>query len=522
MKRKGRDSNPGRPLTRHTVFHNLRAVSPLSLRRYRAERLLREEFDRLRARVLRNVRARLGRSGVRLDASDLEACYGQAWQGLYAAVLGGERIANPGGWLSVVTTRRAIDEHRARERAPCRRAGATGPGEARQGATPAVACARLECERDLAAELDDRARLQQLFEGLRGRLSSRERQAAALCYMQGLSRSEAAAHMGLSQRRMRKLMEGTPERPGVARKVGALADTIRAGAWCEEQGSLMRAFAYGILDPVGERYQLALIHRSECPACRAYVLSLRGLAAALPPVPMLLRWAITAGAGGGAGAGLGAHAATSGGSPVSAGATAGSGLAPPAPAVAGALSASGAGASAAGGGWLLAGAPLGAKLAAGCALALGLGAGCVVLAEHHPAHAPAPTREAARRVRARSAPAQAPGVAATAAGAPIRAPAAVSAGPAAPSRAAASPPAGQRPQGNAVREFGPERQLAAAGSPRPAPPRAGVGQASPVARAASAPETQIAIGNAPAGESSPAPHSSSSAPAAADREFAPG
>ena len=55
-------------------------MSSLSLRRYRAERLLREEFDRLRARVLRNVRARLGRSGVRLDASDLEACYAQAFR----------------------------------------------------------------------------------------------------------------------------------------------------------------------------------------------------------------------------------------------------------------------------------------------------------------------------------------------------------------------------------------------------------------------------------------------------------
>jgi len=52
-------------------------VSPLSLRRYRAERLLREEFDRLRARVLGNVRARLRWSGVCLDASDLEACH--AW-----------------------------------------------------------------------------------------------------------------------------------------------------------------------------------------------------------------------------------------------------------------------------------------------------------------------------------------------------------------------------------------------------------------------------------------------------------
>jgi DNA-directed RNA polymerase specialized sigma24 family protein len=500
-------------------------VSPVSLRRYRAERLLREEFERLRAHVLGNVRARLRWSGLCLDASDLDACYAQAWQGLYAAVLGGERIANPGGWLSVVATRRAIDEHRARERARCR-AGAAG--ESRESAVSVSSGARLERERDLAAELDDRARLRQLFEALRGRLSSRELQAAALCYLQGLSRSEAAAQMGLSPRRMRKLMEGTAERPGVAGKVGALADTIRAGAWCDEQGSLMRAFAYGILDPVGERHQLALIHSSECPACRAYVLSLRGLAVALPPAPMLLRWALPAGAGGGAGAGLGVHAAASGGSPVAAGTATGSGLAAPAPGVAGALSASGAGASAAGGGWLLAGAPLGAKLAAGCALALGLGAGCVVLAEHHRAHAPAPRRQEARGVRGVRAPgvpgvpAQAPGGGQASARTPIAPAAGASGGPAAPGRAAGSPPAGQSPRGSAVREFGPERQLAGAGPARRPGQGAGVGPARAVARAASAPEAQIAIGNAPAGGSSAAPRSSSSAPAAAEREFAPG
>ena len=66
-------------------------------------------------------------------------------------------------------------------------------------------------------------RLRQLFEGLRGRLDAREREAAALCYLQGLSRSEAAARMGVSEARMRKLMEGRgPGRPGVAGKVGAL------------------------------------------------------------------------------------------------------------------------------------------------------------------------------------------------------------------------------------------------------------------------------------------------------------
>ncbi len=48
----------------------------------------------------------------------------------------------------------------------------------------------------------------------------------------------------------------------------------------------MRGLAFGILDPGGERYRLARLHQRECPACRAYVLSLRGLAAVLPPLPL--------------------------------------------------------------------------------------------------------------------------------------------------------------------------------------------------------------------------------------------
>src|SRR4029077_5652323 len=125
--------------------------------------------------------------------------------------------------------------------------------------------------------------------GLRLHLSDRERQAAALCYLQGLSRAQAASTMGVSEARMRKLMEGPGVgRPGVAAKVAALADTIRTGGWCEEQGSLMRGLAYGVLDPQGERHRLPLAHTNGCPACRAYVASLRGLAALVPPMPSLL------------------------------------------------------------------------------------------------------------------------------------------------------------------------------------------------------------------------------------------
>ncbi len=368
-------------------------MSPPALRRFRAERLLRQEFQALQGTVLATVRGRLRARGASLDPADLEACYAQAWQGLYMEMLEGREIANPTGWLVLVTFRRAIDEQRARARQ--RRDGEARVGCVRDARTldePALEGAQ-EC--DLAAGLDDRVRLRQLWEGLRGRLNAREREAAVLCYLQGMSRSEAAARMGLSEARMRKLMEGRGDgRPGVAGKMGALLETIRRGGWCEEQGSLMRALAYGMLDPEGERHQLAIMHQSECPACRAYVVSLRGLAAVLPPV--LLPWGLGAAALAQIGRrAVGTASAGGGGSAGSAGA----GTSVQVARVGGALSASGAGAG--GGGWLLAGGPLGAKLAVGCLLALGVGAGCLALdapPEHERiavhAQRPAPTRHA--------------------------------------------------------------------------------------------------------------------------------
>ena len=357
------------------------------MRRYRAERLLRDEFERLRDSVIGSVCGRLRAAGLRLDASDVDVAYAQAWQGLYAATLEGQQIVNPSGWLALVTYRRAIDEHRARRHAQC----SAVPVELEGNHGGALARNRRHAaqEPDLAAELDDRTTLRQLFEALRGRLSAREQQAATLCYLQGLSRSEAAARMGVSESRMRKLMEGRDARsPGVAGKVGALVETIRAGAWCEEQGSLMRGFAYGILDPGGERYRLALIHRDECPACRAYVLSLRGLAAVLPPVPLVLQLTLgasaatgVAGSGAVAASGAGVGVGTGAGTGTGAGAgMAGQGAAGVGGGTFGASGAAGAGvAGMAGGGWWLAGGPLGAKLAVGCVLALGVGAGCVAL-----------------------------------------------------------------------------------------------------------------------------------------------
>jgi RNA polymerase sigma factor (sigma-70 family) len=372
-------------------------MSPLVVRRYRAERLLREQFEQLRARVLGGVAARLRSSGVQLDGGDLDACYSQAWQGLYAAVLDGRQVEDPAAWLALVTYRRAIDELRSRKAPACARLDrleAAGKAPVGAGATAREPAAG---ERDIAAVLDDRAQLRQLFEALRARLSTREQQAATLCYLQGLSRAEAAERLGVSDARMRKLMEGRGAgKPGVAAKMGALVRAIGAGVWCEEQGSLMRGLAYGMLDPDGERHRLAVLHRDSCPACRAYVLSLRGLAAALPPAPLLLHWTLAAGSAGGAAVASGAGGACGAGSGASSVATAGTGGAvatstgaggawPLGAVGGGTLSATGAaGVGAAGGGWWLAG-PLGAKLAVGCLLALGVGAGCVALEGRSPA-----------------------------------------------------------------------------------------------------------------------------------------
>jgi DNA-directed RNA polymerase specialized sigma24 family protein len=483
-------------------------MSPLPLRRYRAERLLSEQFEQLRAAVIAGVGARLRAVGVQLDDGDIEASYSQAWQGLYASVLEGAEVANPEAWLALVTYRRALDEHRARGRVkrvpvdPARNgADAAFAGSARHG-------------RDLADELDDRVRLRQLFEGLRARLSTREQQAATLCYLHGLSRAEAATRMGVSETRMHKLMDGRGERaPGVARKVGALVETIGAGRWCDEQGSLMRGFAYGILDPAGERYRLAELHHSECPACRAYVLSLRGLAAVLPPIPVLLAPLLGSGVVGAAAAASGSAGAGASGSATSAGgAQLGASTSVSALSASGAAGAGAAGAT--GGGWWLAGS-LGAKLAAGCLVALGVGAGCVALggnvhdggaSEHRHRHSSIFARADARERVSRAKASTVAGLALTR-----------TAGTNAPTQSSAAPVA---PSVQATREFGPEQATDAHG--------AGSGATSEAnhatAHAASGPPSN---GSEPIATSANAPsvvRSDRVAPgaSAAEREFAPG
>jgi RNA polymerase sigma factor (sigma-70 family) len=250
-----------------------------ALLRYRAERLMRKDFDGLRSRVLAAVGGRLRTSGASLAQADLDACYCAAWHGLYAAIARGLQIDDVAAWLVLVTYRRAIDECRAQARQRVAEGAQAGVLGGPQSMATVLAS-------DIADELDDRERLRQLMEAFVARLGPRERRVATLCYLHGLTRAQAAHCIGVSEARMRKLMDGSPGRPGVAAKVGALLRNVGAGEWCEQQGSLMRAYALGILDPDGEKQALAREHLRRCPACRALVLALRGLAAALPPLAL--------------------------------------------------------------------------------------------------------------------------------------------------------------------------------------------------------------------------------------------
>lgn len=233
------------------------------LRERRAERALQRDYQVLHARVVANVRSRLGRDGIHVDDADLDAAYNQAWHTLHGQLLDGEEVSNPPAFLAKVAYRRAVDEYR-RLHVERRADGA--------------ALDTLADPADPDARLDDAATLRQLVEGIKEELTERESRAATLCYLLGYSRAEAAKELDLEPRRMGKVMDGA------ARKLRVFAAHIEAGRWCEKRQPLMRAFASGLLEPDARRHGQAAEHLASCAGCRGYVRSLRGLGAVLPPM----------------------------------------------------------------------------------------------------------------------------------------------------------------------------------------------------------------------------------------------
>jgi DNA-directed RNA polymerase specialized sigma24 family protein len=245
----------------------------------RAQRQLERDYEALKASTLRSVASKLRSGAISVPEADLEDYYNQAWHALYGQLSEGGRIDNRAGFLVTVAYRRALDDLRRPVPVPVELGAIAGRG----------------VDDDTVERLDDRRRLREFVEALRDELDERERMAAGLCYLHGYTRPQAAEAMGLSEGRMKKVMDE------VSRNVGRFTREIEAGTRCEHRQSSNKAYAIGLLDPDGPRYRSVRAHLSDCAACRAEVLRMRGLAVVAPPV--LLPWgaALAAGAlGGGA------------------------------------------------------------------------------------------------------------------------------------------------------------------------------------------------------------------------------
>jgi RNA polymerase sigma factor (sigma-70 family) len=243
-----------------------------------AERLIEREYEPLKAETLRSLAGKLRARGIRCPDEDLDAYYNQAWHALYTQISSGAEIDNPGGFLVQVGFRRAIDDFRR-----------VRPDERVDLETADLAGA----EQDVVQQLEDQRRLREFAEALRDELGERERVAASLCYIHGYTRPEAAKLMGISERRMQKVMDA------VSKAVGRITRDIDDGNRCEARASTNKAYALGLLDPEGERHAATRAHLDECPGCRTDVIRMRGLAIIAPP--SLLPWAAlqVGGAGGG-------------------------------------------------------------------------------------------------------------------------------------------------------------------------------------------------------------------------------
>jgi DNA-directed RNA polymerase specialized sigma24 family protein len=303
----------------------------------RFEWVIAEHYESLKPEVLATVRGKLAVDSLHPDPSDLDAAYNAAWHALYEqSRRGGCEVSNLGGWLATITYRRAIDEVRSarmKYRAPV----AVGDSFSHLG-----------YEDDVDAEITDRQRYHQWLMSVRLRLNAREQQAVSLCVLHEHSRRDASDIMGIDIKRLDKIMVAANK------KLGGLLEAINRGDWCQEQRSLIKAYALGLHEEGGERHELAVAHVMECQACAAYVRSLRGLSVVLP-APALLASAV--GTGGGILGGLSGLFGGSGGATVG-----------------------GAGAAAGGGGATLLGS-IGVKSVALCASAVCAAGGAVIVVE---------------------------------------------------------------------------------------------------------------------------------------------
>ncbi|MDO8185878.1 hypothetical protein Q5424_01360 [Conexibacter sp. JD483] len=241
--------------------------------RTRSDQLLDAHYTSARVSVLRKARADLRAANHFVTDVDLDAAYNGAWLDLVALVDAGGEIDNAAGWLVIATKRRAIDarrsDHASRE-------------------MPLTAARQLVVAGDEMLEQVSRTdAIRAAAAVARHKFSERDGRVVALL-LTGHTRPEISAKSGLPLKRLHKLLDGHKGRRGLLDQLDAYVAAIADGAWCEANGSLIRAYTLRILAPESPKIAEAQEHLRTCAACRAYSLEYgraqEQLGAALVPI----------------------------------------------------------------------------------------------------------------------------------------------------------------------------------------------------------------------------------------------
>ena len=179
------------------------------VRRYRAERLARTHYAKLQAPVACYVRRRLGRAAAHLPEQELEASYNMAWDALMEQVAQGKAPECFDGWLCVVTYRRAVEYLRRRH----------AHREFPLAAVDGIAAGDDPCE--LAS---NRETTREYLQRIERRFGERGARIVGYLWLGDLTHAAAAERVGVSTKRLRKILYGDGRKVGLRPELARLLE----------------------------------------------------------------------------------------------------------------------------------------------------------------------------------------------------------------------------------------------------------------------------------------------------------
>lgn len=184
------------------------------VRRYRAELLARAHYGRLQAPVACYVRRVLGGAAECLPGQELEASYNMAWEALIEKMVQDSAPDCLEAWLRVVTYRKAVDHLRKRR---------SDLGRPLVDEVDGVGTVDDAC--DLASS---REMVGTFLKRIEWRFGERSARIVACLWLEGLTHAAAAERVGVSTKRLRKILYGDGRKVGLRDELARLMEQFSA------------------------------------------------------------------------------------------------------------------------------------------------------------------------------------------------------------------------------------------------------------------------------------------------------